>query len=87
MLAEQFQGLCENMEGAAVARVCAGFNLPCLELRCISNFVEDRNTGHWKMKEACRRAGTIAARVAGHLRNYEVLSTQNSELKTQNSKP
>ncbi len=86
MLAEQFQGLCENMEGAAVARVCTGFNLPCLELRCISNFVEDRNTGRWKLKEACARAGTIAARVAGHLRNYEVLSTQNSKLRTQNSK-
>jgi len=67
MLADQFRGLCENMEGAAVARVCAGFNLPCLELRCISNFVEDRNTGRWKLKEACRRAGEVTAVVAEHL--------------------
>ena len=67
MLADQFQGLCENMEGAAVARVCAGFNLPCLELRCISNFVEDRNTGRWKLKEACARAGKVAALVAEYL--------------------
>lgn len=67
MLAEQFDGLCENMEGAAVARVCEAFGLPCLEIRCISNFVEDRNTGRWRLKEACRKAGTTAALVVGHL--------------------
>jgi len=67
MLVNQFQGLCENMEGAAVARVCAAFNLPCLELRCISNFVEDRDSGRWELKKACRRAGKIAAMVAEHL--------------------
>ncbi len=67
MLARQFQGLCENMEGAAVARVCAALALPCLELRCISNFVEDRDTGNWRLKEACHLAGQTAALVAGHL--------------------
>ncbi len=61
MFVREFEGLCENMEGAAVARVCAGFNLPCLELRCVSNFVEDRNTDNWQLKEACRRAGEAAA--------------------------
>ena len=60
----EFGGLCENMEGAAVARVCAGFALPCLEIRCVSNFVEDRNTGNWQLKEACRRAGEAAAVIA-----------------------
>lgn len=67
MLVRRFQGLCENMEGAAVARVCAAFNLPCLELRCISNFVEDRDTGRWKLKEACLRAGKTAALVGRYL--------------------
>ena len=64
MLAEMFDGLCENMEGAAVARVCEAFALPCLELRCISNFVEDRNSDNWRLKEACRRAGATAALLA-----------------------
>lgn len=67
MLVDRFQGLCENMEGAAVARVCAAFNMPCLELRCISNFVEDRDSGRWELKKACQRAGKIAAQVAEHL--------------------
>lgn len=67
MLAQQFKGLCENMEGAAVARVCEAFRLPCLEIRCISNLVEDRDTGNWQLKEACLLAGQAAALVAGHL--------------------
>ncbi|HHD57379.1 MAG TPA: futalosine hydrolase [Desulfobulbaceae bacterium] len=67
MLADQFDGLCENMEGAAVARVCRAFRLPCLEIRCISNFVEDRDTGRWRLKEACNKAGETAALVADHL--------------------
>lgn len=63
----EFGGLCENMEGAAVAMVCAGFTLPCLELRCVSNFVENRHTGNWQLKEACRRAGEAAAVITQEL--------------------
>ncbi len=47
--------ICENMEGAAAARVCEGFGLPCLELRAVSNMVEDRDTSHWRLAEAARR--------------------------------
>jgi futalosine hydrolase len=61
MLARQYKGLCENMEGAAVARVCREFALPCLEVRCISNLVEDRDTSRWQLKQACRRSGEVAA--------------------------
>ena len=67
MLAEQYGGLCENMEGAAVARVCAEFNLPCLEVRCISNMVEDRDKGEWQLKKACRQAAEVAARITEYL--------------------
>ena len=73
MLADQFDGLCENMEGAAVARVCDAFLLPCLEIRCISNFVEDRDTGRWRLKQACTKAGATAALVAEHLINQHAL--------------
>ncbi|MDD3815318.1 MAG: futalosine hydrolase [Desulfocapsaceae bacterium] len=61
MLAARFQGLCENMEGAAAARVCAEFSLPLLEVRAVSNLVEDRNLKHWKMAEACSGAAAAAA--------------------------
>ncbi|MBN4059926.1 futalosine hydrolase [Desulfotalea psychrophila] len=60
-LCSQYNGLCENMEGAAVARVCEEFNLPLLEVRTISNFVEDRDLSRWKLSEACTLAGKAAA--------------------------
>lgn len=62
-LGRQFQGLCENMEGAAAARVCEQFSLPCLEVRCVSNMVEDRNKKHWKLRQACAEAGRAAAAI------------------------
>ncbi len=55
-LSDQWQGQCENMEGAAIARVCSEFSMPMLELRCISNFVEDRNPKSWRLQEACEKA-------------------------------
>ena len=61
MIRNRFQARCENMEGAAVARVCAEFSLPLLELRCISNLVEDRNPAHWRLQEACEKAARTAA--------------------------
>ncbi|XOF33049.1 MAG: futalosine hydrolase [Candidatus Electrothrix sp. YB6] len=64
-LGRQFCGLCENMEGAAVARVCEAFALPCLEVRCVSNMVEDRNRANWKLQQACRKAGQAAAAIIG----------------------
>ena len=67
MLRRQYDGLCENMEGAAVARVCREFGLPCLELRCISNLVEDRDQGRWQLRKACHRTGEVTALVLAHL--------------------
>ena len=66
LLGREFQGLCENMEGAAVARVCSRFSLPCLEVRCISNMVEDRDTNNWQLKQACTRAGQAAATIVNY---------------------
>jgi futalosine hydrolase len=42
----------ESMEGAAFLFCCLYHNLPCIQIRCISNFVELRNKANWKMKEA-----------------------------------
>ncbi|MCI5191128.1 MAG: futalosine hydrolase [Candidatus Electrothrix sp. AS4_5] len=63
-LGRQFHGLCENMEGAAVARVCQEFSLPCLEIRCISNMVEDRDQAKWQLQEACTQVGKAVATIA-----------------------
>jgi len=61
ILCSQYDGLCENMEGAAVARVCDAFNLSLLEIRTISNFVEDRDLARWKLADACVEAGKAVA--------------------------
>ena len=66
-LATGYNGLCENMEGAAVARVCRHFHLPLIELRSISNLVEDRNTQKWRLREACQRCGQVVAQVVQEL--------------------
>jgi len=63
MLRQKHDGLCENMEGAAIARVCAAFDLPLLQLRCISNYVEDRDLSQWRLQQACERGGESAARI------------------------
>jgi len=57
---QRWQGLCENMEGAAIARVCADFSLPLVEIRSISNMVEDRLMQHWRLTEACETAARAA---------------------------
>ena len=61
MVAGPIQALCENMEGAAVARTCTFFGLPMLELRCISNLVEDRQRQKWRLRQACARCGEVTA--------------------------
>ncbi len=60
MLQSRWNGLCENMEGAAVARVCREFELPCVELRCIANYVENRDPSTWRLPEACWKAAHTA---------------------------
>ena len=50
------QPLCENMEGAAVANVCARYGIPMAELRGISNMVEDRDRDNWQVELAAKAA-------------------------------
>jgi futalosine hydrolase len=51
-LEERYHGLCENMEGAAVAQVAALHGVPWLEVRGISNIVEDRDLKEWDIPGA-----------------------------------
>ena len=70
-LEERWQALCENMEGAALARVCEGFGLPFAELRCISNMVEDRNTSGWRLPEAISQCAGAVLQVIREFETYE----------------
>ncbi len=49
-------GICENMEGAAAAQVCAEFGLPLLELRGISNPTGSRDPQLWDLKAGAEAA-------------------------------
>jgi futalosine hydrolase len=60
-----FNGICENMEGAAAAHICRLYGVPLIEVRAISNQVEDRRRQNWDLPLACRRA-QAAARVLLH---------------------
>jgi futalosine hydrolase len=57
-LEKMFGAVCENMEGAAVAQVCTMYNIPLIEVRGISNIVEDRDKGKWNLivaSEHCQK--------------------------------
>ncbi len=61
--ARRFAAICENMEGAAGAHVCRLFDVPFLEIRGISNMVEDRRTERWEIP----RAAGVAQEAGWHL--------------------
>lgn len=65
------EGLCENMEGAAIARVCEAFSIPVLEVRCASNYVEDRDISRWEISEAVGRAADAAALITREIHYHE----------------
>jgi futalosine hydrolase len=66
-LHDRFGALCESMEGAAAAHVCALHDIPFLEVRGISNLVEDRDRSKWRIKEAAEAAQTVALKLAESL--------------------
>ena len=55
--------VCENMEGAAAAHVCLLYDVPFVEIRGISNLVEDRRVDGWDLPGAA----AVAQEAAIHL--------------------
>lgn len=53
--------LCETMEGAAVAQMCAAFGRPFLNLRGISNLTGDRDLRCWDLPRAISAAQEAVA--------------------------
>jgi futalosine hydrolase len=51
-LSHRWSALIENMEGAAVALVCLRCGVDCLEIRGISNMVEERDLKNWDIPRA-----------------------------------
>ena len=59
----RFNALCESMEGAAAAQVCAMHGIPFLEVRGVSNLVEDRDRESWRLEDAARAAHRTVLRL------------------------
>lgn len=65
-LYERFGAVCESMEGAAAAHICALYDIPFLELRGVSNLVEDRNRSAWRIEEAAAAAQSAVVHLLEH---------------------
>jgi len=59
----RFGALCENMEGAAAAHVCALYEVPFAELRAMSNIVKQRTREQWDLPRAAARAQAAAQKL------------------------
>jgi futalosine hydrolase len=79
-LRDKFVAGCENMEGAAVVMVCNTFEIPCVELRCISNLVEDRNTSNWMLEDAIDEMCCVAEAVLHEYRSLETSKVKFSNI-------
>ncbi len=55
-LSQRWNALIENMEGAAVAQVCLRCGVDCLEIRGVSNMVEERDLKKWDIPRAVEAA-------------------------------
>jgi futalosine hydrolase len=49
----------ESMEGAAFFYACLSAGVPCLQIRAISNLVEERNKTHWKLPLALKNLNKL----------------------------
>ncbi len=67
ILKKRFNGLCENMEGAAVAHICALYKTPLVEVRGISNIVEERDLKKWNIPLAASHCNKVVSEVVKKL--------------------
>ena len=55
-LSRRWNAIVESMEGAAVAQVCLRYGVDCLEIRGVSNLVEERDLKKWDIARAVETA-------------------------------
>ncbi|MDD5472936.1 MAG: futalosine hydrolase [Candidatus Methanoperedens sp.] len=68
ILKKRFNSLCENMEGAAVAHICALYGMPMIEIRGISNIVEERALKNWNIPLAVSHCNKAVSEVVKRLK-------------------
>lgn len=70
-LAAKFSPVCENMEGAAIAHICRIYGIPFVEIRGISNIVEDRDMKKWDLALASENCQKAVLHFLETLRGYQ----------------
>jgi futalosine hydrolase len=63
----RFHPQVESMEGAAFMYACLVQGVPFAQVRAVSNVVERRNRGAWKLKEAIDNLNATALEIIDHL--------------------
>ena len=59
----RFSPQVESMEGAAFMSACLIHKVPFAQVRAVSNLIERRNRGAWKIDDAIRNLGVAALRI------------------------
>lgn len=60
----------ESMEGAAFFYACFMERLPCLQIRAVSNYIEDRNKDRWNIPLAIGNLNKIALKIIHHITEH-----------------
>jgi len=68
LMKKRFNGLSENMEGAAVAHICAMYGVPMVEVRGISNIIEDRDMMKWDIEAAASNCNKVVMELVRRLK-------------------
>lgn len=68
-LIKKYNPVCESMEGAAIAHVCCLYRIPCLEIRGVSNIVEDRDPKKWNLMLAAKNCQNVVIELLQAINN------------------
>lgn len=60
-LSSRINAQLESMEGAAFFYACKQADVPCMQIRSVSNYVEKRNRAAWQIGPAIKNLNTFAA--------------------------
>ncbi len=68
LMKKRHNGICENMEGAAVAHICTQYSIPMVEIRGISNIIEDRDLRKWNIPLAASHVNKVVSEMVKRLK-------------------
>ena len=58
-LVKKYEPVTESMEGAALHYTCRSTNTPFLQMRCLSNYISERDKSKWMIKESLENLNSV----------------------------